>query len=48
MPTNSKSCPGTPSTSRHSSIASRTRSMTSSRDCACVWHAGICGTEATY
>jgi hypothetical protein len=47
MPTNSNTCPGTPSTSRHSSMASRTRSMTSSRDCDCVWHAGICGTEAT-
>jgi hypothetical protein len=47
MPTNSKSCPGTPSTSRHSSMASRTRSMTSSSDRACVWHAGIWGTEAT-
>lgn len=41
IPTNSNSCPGTPSTSRHSSMASRMRSMTSSRDCACVWHAGI-------
>jgi hypothetical protein len=47
MPMNSKSCAGAPSTSRHNSIASRTRSITSSRDCACVWHTGICGTEAT-
>ena len=43
MPTNSKSCSGVPSTSRHSSMASRMRSVTSSRDRACVWHAGICG-----
>ena len=47
MPTNSRSCRGMPSTSRHSSIASRTWSMTSSRERACVWHAGICGTDAT-
>ncbi len=47
MPMNSKSCVGAPSTSRHSSIASRMRCVTSSRDRACVWHAGICGTEAT-
>jgi len=36
MPTNSKSCSGEPSTSRHSSMASRMRWVTSSRDRACV------------
>ena len=41
IPTNSNSCSGTPSTSRHSPIASRMRSVTSSSERACVWHAGI-------
>ena len=36
MPTNSNSCSGAPSTSRQSSIASRMRCMTSSRDRPCV------------
>ena len=47
MPTNSKSCSGVPSTPRHSAMASRMRSIASSRERACVWHAGIWGTEAT-
>src|ERR1035441_10463752 len=47
MPTNSKSCSGAPSTSRHSSMASRMRSVTSSRDRACVWQPASWGTEAT-
>ena len=33
---------------RHNSIASRMRSVTSSRDRACVWHPGNCGTEAMF
>ena len=37
MPMNSRLCWGTPCTSRHNPIASRTRSVTSSRDRACVW-----------
>ncbi len=47
MPMNSNSWSGRPSTSRHSSMASRMRSLTSSRERACVWQAGIWGTEAT-
>ena len=35
-PTNSRSCSGAPSTSRHSPMTSRMRSVTSSRDRACV------------
>ncbi len=47
MPTNSNSCSGVPSTSRHSSIASRIRSVIPSRERACVWHPASWGTEAT-
>ena len=47
IPTTSNSCAGTLSTSRQSSIASRMRCVTSSSDRACVWHPGICGTDAT-
>ena len=46
MPMNSRSAGGAPATSRQSSMASRMRCVTSSRDRACVWHPGICGTEA--
>jgi hypothetical protein len=47
MPMNSDSCSGAPSTSRHSSIASRIRSVTSSSERACVWQPAMWGTEAT-
>src|ERR1035438_7439277 len=47
IPTNSKVCSGAPATSRHNSTASRMRCVTSSKDLACVWHPGSCGTEAT-
>jgi hypothetical protein len=47
MPTNSNSCSGVPSASRHSSMASRIRSVTSSRERACVWQPASWGTEAT-
>ena len=47
MPTNSNSCAGATDTSIHSSIASRIRSVSSSRDRACVWQPGNWGTEAT-
>lgn len=41
MPTNSSSCSGADSTSSHSAMASRMRSVTSSRERACVWQAGF-------
>jgi hypothetical protein len=40
IPTNSRSCSSVPSISRHSSMALRMRSVTSSSDRACVWRAG--------
>jgi hypothetical protein len=45
MPTNSSDCSGAPATSRQSSTASRIRCITSSRERACVWQPGSCGTE---
>jgi len=47
IPMNSRDFSGVPSTSRHNSIASWIRWITSSSDRACVWHPGSCGTEAT-
>jgi hypothetical protein len=46
-PMKSSASVGLPCTSRQSSIASRTRDISSSRDLACVWHPGNAGTVAT-
>src|SRR5271163_2450522 len=46
-PTNSSLVGGSPSTSRHNSMASFARLMSSSSDGACVWHPGRLGTDAT-